>query len=1256
MDSNRADSIRPPTSSEPAVLDGGRVDEQKPPPTTRAETYTPNVFDLVLPIGRARSTVKSNVPPAFIESEAVDSSLFLGRGASFTVTRQAIPAGPENIVERVDMGGWIVESVKKAPKRPRHVVYKSARVAFQPNGKPATRNDIRALQSVLTEFHALLHPPLLSHPNIIDFLGLAWGTNHADPLHRLPVLVVEYGDRGTLADVQLRGSLLTDALKLDICFGIARGLKALHDNGIVHGDVKPENIIMCSHDDKILVPKLADFGFAMIESTELSEVMIGSTRTWRAPEVTSPIPVPKLKLTDVYSFGLVAWSIAIDGKDPFSLFLSDSVLGEERLLEIERLKQADEVLPMSKLETWIFDWGFTRKLESATSNIQTNSSQSPAAHSKTDGPANLTELQVLQARITTLISSLRQLGAPQEMIAAGVLGFYRQQAFFKHLDSLFSHTLTKDPDLRDLSAVIKELEGQGTGITKDLATLTIAESSPDTENPVESNLNDPGRATLRSSAPKIDWYALGFKSHRYSWQMTRDLEPNVQNFIVKTLFHPNDDISSFTQAAFFLNGYGVNSDVDRALDCLVLASRGKDSTSQAFLYRIFKACQKDIPSDIPIMEYLKHQALRGSRKAMLDLGELDPKEMVQTRDLVRFGYGGVGADWYLDHQWFHGLTQSTLMSKDFHLESLGPKDNLAGITVNNRGDNIIHAAAAVGAYGLLKELVTDVKLAVDLLNAKRETALLCACRSGHATNVKLLLDNGASASIQSASGESPLHWLSSFEDKINVAAVGKDLVERGRAKVDAFTTCRTSYSIFPGTIDVDFQPEGTPLLWAVHDNKPRIVSFLLSVGADPNWRFSKEDHSPLEWAAFYHHTECLKMMIEYLEGTSPAPMTTEGKKDVRQTVLYGPLVRHAVHGSDKFSMITRNGADYLNSLRSTLTLLQDKTKLVRFGVGTNETLLHYAAKEAHDEACQIILELGWLTEEINKPAGSESRTPLLESVRWNRRSLFQLLVQHGADVNALSASPYDESGRRTWSALHTFADQAHNDDLTLVDDLIAAGVPVDGNAAAAPDIETPFHIAVRRHAFRLADRLRFHGANIDATCVRAAFLVAPHPLTGLGWAVALNARHSLPGLRYLLAQSPSFVVEPERGLTVLHLAACVPEGLKYIGSGEAVSRVDFDWDTHLLIFRELLDWFQGSERLDARCKMGTGAGVGVGGRTALHLAAECGNVGVVKELVRARADPMVRCEAGETAADVAKRVWGVKGGEGVLKELLVWLE
>jgi serine/threonine protein kinase len=465
MSDDREETSVHRTSSEPAVPALAAVD--KALPIVGIERYVPNVFDLVTPTHRARDTVKLHIPPVFLQSEAVDSSLLLGHGASFVVTRQAVPPGPAEVMERTDMGGWVVEKVVKAPEQPRYVVYKSARVRFQPNGDPATPEDRRALQSVLTEFHVLLHPPLLQHQNIIDFLGLAWGSNHAEPLHQLPVLVVEYGDRGTLADVQRLGPPLPNALKKDICLGIARGLEALHRHGIIHGDVKPDNIIMCSHKEKIIVPKLADFGFAIIEATELPtrEVMIGGTRTWRAPESFSPIPTPKLMLSDVYSFGLVAWSVAIDGQDPFNLVLPDSLQGEGRLKEIDRLKAADEILVLSKLEKWCLYWRLQNRLKEHLAQSQTNYFQ------------NITDSQ----RVNSLLIRLKQLSLSQrpdvelphgnqpvlqQYVGAATSKLYedfRTQVLFKDLDLLFSHTLSKDPDNRDLSAVIRLLESKEDG-------------------------------------------------------------------------------------------------------------------------------------------------------------------------------------------------------------------------------------------------------------------------------------------------------------------------------------------------------------------------------------------------------------------------------------------------------------------------------------------------------------------------------------------------------------------------------------------------------------------------------------------------------------------------------------------------------------------------------------------------------------------------------------------------------------------------
>jgi hypothetical protein len=102
------------------------------------------------------------------------------------------------------------------------------------------------------------------------------------------------------------------------------------------------------------------------------------------------------------------------------------------------------------------------------------------------------------------------------------------------------------------------------------------------------------------------------------------------------------------------------------------------------------------------------------------------------------------------------------------------------------------------------------------------------------------------------------------------------------------------------------------------------------------------------------------------------------------------------------------------------------------------------------------------------------------------------------------------------------------------------------------------------------------------------------------------------------------------------------DGSVYFGGGE-LERVEFDWETNGTIVHELLTYFCDRDELNARCLQG---------KMDLNLAAEFGNSGVVEELVRAGADVNLRCETGETPADVARKVWGQKDGVEILRKLL----
>jgi serine/threonine protein kinase len=145
----------------------------------------------------------------------------------------------------------------------------------------------------------------LSHPNIVTVIdrGQADGRQF---------IVFEYVDGQTLKEiVQERGPLpVREAVELAI--GIARGLAFAHAGGLVHRDVKPQNVLL-NGDGK---PKVTDFGIARsldVEGVTQTGTVLGTSH-YIAPEQASGRPVDAQ--TDVYSLGAVLYEL-LTGEPPF---------------------------------------------------------------------------------------------------------------------------------------------------------------------------------------------------------------------------------------------------------------------------------------------------------------------------------------------------------------------------------------------------------------------------------------------------------------------------------------------------------------------------------------------------------------------------------------------------------------------------------------------------------------------------------------------------------------------------------------------------------------------------------------------------------------------------------------------------------------------------------------------------------------------------------------------------------------------------
>lgn len=180
-------------------------------------------------------------------------------------------------------------------------------------------------KDILFELRALLHEPIRYHPNLVRLLGIQWGLSPISD-STYPVLIMEYASLGTFHTLQVCSEPLPFPIKQKLCYDVGRALSALHACGIVHGDIKHENVLIFPSenlsDDILYTAKLADFGGSVMDMTS-DDFRKMETWTWpvQAPEIKSDQHLNKhgMMLTDVYSFGLLVWRAFEDGDGFVSL-------------------------------------------------------------------------------------------------------------------------------------------------------------------------------------------------------------------------------------------------------------------------------------------------------------------------------------------------------------------------------------------------------------------------------------------------------------------------------------------------------------------------------------------------------------------------------------------------------------------------------------------------------------------------------------------------------------------------------------------------------------------------------------------------------------------------------------------------------------------------------------------------------------------------------------------------------------------------
>jgi serine/threonine protein kinase len=321
----------------------GPIDSQTP----HSQRFIPTALDFAYRAFLAEDTLSLSVPPVFSNAQAVDSASFVGQGASFAVYRRRIPR--QKVLESSTGLGFSIE-IKDRRKIPDVVAYKVALIEFSDKGE-ATESSRHAIDAAIMELYLSAHRPILHHPNLVDFLGLAWGTNPFNSSQRLPVLVVEFAEFGNLWQLQQREYLGLETRRR-LCLDVCQGLHMLHSCGIVHGDMKAENVLIFPDSEHSYKAKLSDFGYSMVLSTEKDNLSLGGTRPWKAPEAKIAVKVSDAKYTDIYSLALLIWCTFAHGRNIFRLLVDPSKQGEEFYTEVERMKETGELAARTDLSAW----------------------------------------------------------------------------------------------------------------------------------------------------------------------------------------------------------------------------------------------------------------------------------------------------------------------------------------------------------------------------------------------------------------------------------------------------------------------------------------------------------------------------------------------------------------------------------------------------------------------------------------------------------------------------------------------------------------------------------------------------------------------------------------------------------------------------------------------------------------------------------------------------------------------------------------
>lgn len=151
----------------------------------------------------------------------------------------------------------------------------------------------------------------LGHPNIVESTDMGFIEN------QVPYIAFEYLEGTLLTDEIYRTGGLPVRRAVRIATQIASALNAAHNAGIVHRDLKSDNVFLTEKGDTLDHVKVLDFGISrFLMQEDRQKTMVMGTPEFMAPEqITAPETVDKR--ADIYALGVILYE-TLTARRPFS--------------------------------------------------------------------------------------------------------------------------------------------------------------------------------------------------------------------------------------------------------------------------------------------------------------------------------------------------------------------------------------------------------------------------------------------------------------------------------------------------------------------------------------------------------------------------------------------------------------------------------------------------------------------------------------------------------------------------------------------------------------------------------------------------------------------------------------------------------------------------------------------------------------------------------------------------------------------------